>query len=70
MLTNAHVVAGTQVVEVTLKDGRTFEGRVVGADPITDVAVIKIEATGLPTVQLGKSTNLNPGQWAIAIGNP
>ena len=70
IMTNAHVVAGTETVEVTLKDGRTFEGRVLGSDPVTDVAVIKIEATGLPTVQLGRSTNLNPGQWAIAIGNP
>ncbi len=70
MMTNAHVVAGTETVEVTLKDGRSFEGRVLGADPVTDVAVIKIEAVGLPTVQLGRSTNLNPGQWAIAIGNP
>ena len=70
MMTNAHVVAGTETVEVTLKDGRTFEGRVLGSDPVTDVAVIKIDATGLPTVQLGRSTNLSPGQWAIAIGNP
>jgi S1-C subfamily serine protease len=70
LLTNAHVVAGTDTVEVTLKDGRSFEGRVVGADPVTDVAVIKIEATGLPTVQLGSSSRLTPGQWAIAIGNP
>lgn len=70
ILTNAHVVAGTDLVEVTLKDGRSFEGKVVGADPVTDVAVIKIEANGLPTARLGRSETLIPGQWAIAIGNP
>ena len=70
LVTNAHVVSGAETVTVTLKDGRTFEGQVVGADPITDVAVIKIEATDLPTVTLGSSEDLIPGQWAIAIGNP
>lgn len=70
LLTNAHVVSGTDKVEVTLKDGRTFEGEVIGSDPVTDVAVVKINAKGLPTVKLGKSDNLVPGQWAIAIGNP
>ncbi len=70
LLTNAHVVEGTDTVEVTLKDGRTFEGRVVGSDPVTDVAAVKIEAGQLPTVTLGKSASLIPGQWAIAIGNP
>ncbi|MCL6435826.1 MAG: trypsin-like peptidase domain-containing protein [Leptolyngbyaceae cyanobacterium HOT.MB2.61] len=70
LLTNAHVVAGTDTVEVTLKDGRTFEGEVVGSDPVTDVAVVKINASGLPSVRLGRSDNLVPGQWAIAIGNP
>lgn len=70
LLTNAHVVEGTGTVEVTLKDGRTFEGRVVGTDPVTDVAAVKIDANQLPTVTLGRSTSLVPGQWAIAIGNP
>jgi len=70
LLTNAHVVSGTETVEVTLKDGRTFEGRVLGSDSVTDVAVVKIDATGLPTVTLGQADNLIPGQWAIAIGNP
>ncbi|MBE9009312.1 trypsin-like peptidase domain-containing protein [Pseudanabaenaceae cyanobacterium LEGE 13415] len=70
LLTNAHVVEGTDTVEVTLKDGRTFEGRVVGTDPVTDVAAVKIDANQLPTVTLGNSTSLVPGQWAIAIGNP
>jgi len=70
LLTNAHVVADTDTVQVTLKDGRTFEGKVVGVDSVTDVAVVKIKANHLPTVKLGNSQNLIPGQWAIAIGNP
>lgn len=70
LLTNAHVVADTDTVQVTLKDGRTFQGRVVGVDSVTDVAVVKIPETKLPTVKLGNSQNLVPGQWAIAIGNP
>ena len=70
VLTNAHVVEGADEVTVVLKDGRRFAGKVVGADPVTDVAVIDIEATHLPTVELGNSDNLVPGQWAIAIGNP
>ncbi len=70
LLTNAHVVAGADTVEVTLRDGRTFEGRVIGSDTVTDVAAVKINATGLPTVRVGRSDNLTPGEWAIAIGNP
>ncbi|HEY9883858.1 MAG TPA: HhoA/HhoB/HtrA family serine endopeptidase [Thermosynechococcaceae cyanobacterium] len=70
LLTNAHVVTGSDTVEVTLKDGRTFEGRVIGSDAVTDVAVVKINTTGLPTVRIGRSDNLTPGEWAIAIGNP
>jgi len=70
ILTNAHVVEGADRVTVTLKDGRTFEGRVLGADQLTDVAVVKIDAKNLPTVTLGNSEQLQPGQWAIAIGNP
>ena len=70
ILTNAHVVDGADKVTVTLTDSRTFEGEVLGTDPITDVAVIKIVADDLPTVELGDSEKLDPGQWAIAIGNP
>jgi S1-C subfamily serine protease len=70
LLTNAHVVDGADEVEVKLKDGRSFKGKVVGLDTITDVAAIKIEAKDLPTVTLGDSNNLIAGQWAIAIGNP
>ena len=70
IITNAHVVEGTQEVTVILKDGRNFTGKVLGTDPITDVAVIDIEADNLPTVKAGNSDNLNVGEWAIAIGNP
>ncbi|HSM81635.1 MAG TPA: HhoA/HhoB/HtrA family serine endopeptidase [Nodosilinea sp.] len=70
ILTNAHVVEGAKTVQVTLRDGRDFEGKVVGVDSVTDVAVVKIEAADLPAVQLGSTQNLAPGQWAIAIGNP
>lgn len=70
VITNAHVVEGADTVNVTLKDGRSFKGKVVGIDPVTDVAAVKIEASSLPTVTLGRSENLTPGEWAIAIGNP
>jgi S1-C subfamily serine protease len=70
ILTNSHVVDGADQVSVLLKDGRRLEGRVLGEDPVTDVAVVKVEATNLPTVSLGNSEQLQPGEWAIAIGNP
>ena len=70
ILTNAHVVEGADTVNVTLKDGRSFKGKVMGSDPVTDVAVVKIEANNLPIVPLGNSDQLKPGEWAIAIGNP
>lgn len=70
ILTNAHVVAGADTVSVTLKDGRSMEGKVLGVDPVTDVAVIKINGSNLPAVRLGNSEQLKPGEWAIAIGNP
>jgi Do/DeqQ family serine protease len=70
IITNAHVVEGSDRVTVTLKDGRQFEGKVLGTDPLTDIAVVKVNATNLPVVKIGSSTNLQPGEWAIAIGNP
>src|SRR4028119_526610 len=70
ILTNAHVVDGADTVRVKLKDGRDFVGKVLGVDTVTDVAVIKVEANNLPVVNLGKSEELQPGEWAIAIGNP
>ncbi|MGQ9870668.1 HhoA/HhoB/HtrA family serine endopeptidase [Leptodesmis sp.] len=70
IFTNAHVVEGADNVAVVLRDGRRFKGDVIGADPTTDVAVVKITADGLPVVKLGDSNALLPGQAAIAIGNP
>jgi S1-C subfamily serine protease len=70
ILTNSHVVNGADTVTVRLKDGRTFDGRVLGEDPVTDVAVIKINANNLPTIPLGNSEILQPGEPVIAIGNP
>ncbi|HWM44054.1 MAG TPA: DegQ family serine endoprotease [Burkholderiales bacterium] len=71
VLTNSHVVAGDGEVTVRLADAkREFKAKVIGADERTDVALLKIEATGLPTVKLGKSASLQPGEWVAAIGSP
>jgi S1-C subfamily serine protease len=70
LLTNAHVVEGVERVKVTLKNGRTYQGQVLGVDSMTDVAVVKIEDRNLPMVSFGKAEALIPGEWAIAIGNP
>ena len=70
ILTNAHVVEGSDQVKVTLKNGETYDGKVMGTDSLTDVAVIKIEAEELPAVTFADSDSLQPGEWAIAIGNP
>jgi S1-C subfamily serine protease len=70
VITNAHVVQGADKVTVTLKDGRVLQGKVLGLDTVTDVAVVKIEGNNLPAVALGDSEKLKAGEWAIAIGNP
>jgi len=70
IVTNSHVVDGADRVTVTLKDGRTFDGKVLGEDPVTDVATIKIDANNLPTLSVGNSDTLQPGEAVIAIGNP
>ena len=70
IITNSHVVDGADTVTVTLKDGRILEGQVLGSDPVTDIAVIKVDEQNLPTVALGDSDQLQPGEWSIAIGNP
>ncbi len=70
VLTNAHVVEGASEVGVTLPDGRSFTGKVLGADPLTDVAVVKVVGSRLPVATLGDSSRVRPGEWAIAIGNP
>ncbi len=69
-MTNAHVVADASEVIVTLTDRREFTAKVIGIDKASDVALIKIAATGLPTVRFGDPSKLRPGQWAIAIGSP
>jgi serine protease Do len=70
LLTNDHVVGRAENVTVTLKDGREFEGLVLGSDPRYDLAVVKIEGENLPVAPLGDSDNVIVGEWAIAIGNP
>jgi serine protease Do len=70
VLTNAHVVADASEVTVKLTDRREFRAKVIGADKRSDVALIKIPATGLPTVRFGDPDKIRPGQWAIAIGSP
>jgi serine protease Do len=70
ILTNNHVVSDTQKIKVLLTDGREFTAKVVGADPPTDVALIKVDANSLPTLKLGDSDALQVGEWVIAIGNP
>lgn len=69
--TNNHVIQGADKIKVRLKDGRTFDGQIIGVpDEKTDVAVIKIDAKDLPTVEIGDSDAIRPGQWTIAIGAP
>ncbi|GJD18158.1 peptidase S1 and S6 chymotrypsin/Hap [Rivularia sp. IAM M-261] len=70
IFTNAHVVANANQVSVLLTDGRRLQGKVLGVDRVTDVAVVKINATDLPVVKFANSDNLIPGEPAIAIGNP
>ena len=70
IMTNNHVVSGADRIEVTLSDGREFDAEIVGQDPSTDIAVIKIDGDALPTVRLGDSDAMRVGDWAIAVGNP
>ena len=70
ILTNNHVVENAKSVKVALHDKRSYDATVVGTDPLTDLAVIKIDAKNLPTAYLGDSENLKVGQWVMAIGNP
>src|SRR5262245_49381186 len=70
ILTNTHVVEGADRVTVELLDHRSFTAKVVGTDPLTDVAVVKIDANGLTAAQLGESSRARVGEWALAVGNP
>ena len=70
VMTNAHVIDGADEVLVTLTDKREYKARIVGADRRTDVAVVKIDAAGLPTVRIGDVNRLKVGEWVMAIGSP
>ncbi len=70
ILTNSHVVEGAERVEVQLLDRRTYQAKVVGVDPATDVAVVKIDARNLPKAALGRSGDVRVGEWVLAVGNP
>ncbi|OZA31058.1 MAG: 2-alkenal reductase [Hydrogenophilales bacterium 17-61-9] len=70
ILTNHHVVEAADEIQVALADGRTLPARVVGADPETDLAVLKIEASGLPAITFAQPESLNVGDWVLAVGNP
>ncbi len=70
IVTNNHVIEGATKIEVTLNNNKTFEGTLVGNDPATDVALIKIDAVGLPTIPFGDSDKLRLGEWVLAIGSP
>jgi serine protease Do len=70
VMTNAHVVDGADEVIVTLTDKREFKAKIIGADKRSDVAVVKIEATGLPAVKVGDVSRLKVGEWVMAIGSP
>jgi Do/DeqQ family serine protease len=70
IVTNNHVVQEADHLEVTLNDNRSFEARLIGKDPTTDLALIKIENSGLPFLEYGDSDNLRVGEWVLAVGNP
>ena len=70
IVTNNHVVQNATRIEVTLNDNKTYEATVIGTDPATDVALIKIDAEGLPTLQFADSDKLRLGEWVLAIGSP
>jgi S1-C subfamily serine protease len=70
IVTNNHVIDGAVDIRVTMTDRRILPAKLIGADPLTDLAVIKIDGTNLPSVPLGDSTQLHPGQTVLAFGNP
>ena len=70
IVTNNHVVGEADEIEVKLNDNREFKGRIIGCDPTTDLALIKIEAKELPAIAIGNSDDLRLGQWVLAVGNP
>jgi serine protease Do len=70
IVTNNHVISEADEIEVTLNDHRTFNAQIVGTDPNTDIALLKIEATNLPYIEFGDSDQIRIGEWVLAVGNP
>ena len=70
VITNQHVTEGAEQIVVTTSDGTDYPARLLGEDPLTDIAVVKIDAEGLPTTPVGSSRDLAIGEWLVAIGNP
>ena len=70
IVTNNHVIDNADIISVKLNDGREFKGRIIGADPSTDLALVKIEGEDLPTIPVGDSDQLKIGEWVLAVGNP
>jgi len=70
IVTNNHVVEGADILEVTLNDKRTFTAKVIGSDPTTDIALIKIDGKDFPYIPWGNSDDLKVGEWVLAVGNP
>lgn len=70
IVTNNHVIDKADIISVKLNDGREFKGRIIGTDPSTDLALVKIEGEGLPTIPVGDSDRLKVGEWVLAVGNP
>jgi S1-C subfamily serine protease len=69
-VTNNHVIDKADVISVKLNDGREFKGRIIGTDPSTDLALVKIEGEDLPIIPIGDSEQLKIGEWVLAVGNP
>jgi len=70
IITNAHVVDGASTIRIGLQDQREFDAELIGSDKTTDIAVLKVKATGLPVVTMGNSDNVKVGEWVLAIGSP
>ena len=70
IVTNNHVIDHADIISVKLNDGREFKGRIIGTDPSTDLALVKIEGDDLPTIPVGDSDQLKIGEWVLAVGNP
>src|SRR3989449_3243352 len=70
VITNQHVTQGAEQIVVTTRDGRDLPANILGEDPLTDIAVLKVEGSGLPTAPIGNSTDLLIGEWVVAVGNP